>query len=79
MSSHSIQQNITSNKMPSAVSHEMDDDLRRIDEDFCRDFACCGVKLKTMHDLLEHYETVHVVVKDEDLPPFQDEAQLLLL
>ena len=33
-------------------------------ESFCRDFACCGLALKTMHDLVEHFETHHVVIDD---------------
>ncbi|KAI3629796.1 hypothetical protein MIR68_011231 [Amoeboaphelidium protococcarum] len=41
-----------------------DDSHLQIDQNFCKDFTCCGEKLKTMHDLLEHYETVHVVVRE---------------
>lgn len=31
----------------------------KLEADFMRDFSCCGLKLATLHDLLEHYEENH--------------------
>lgn len=44
-------------------------DLVDLENDFCRDYLCCGVVLKDMHDLLQHYEEHHVqIVEDCDMP-----------
>ncbi|KAI8919454.1 hypothetical protein DFJ77DRAFT_278639 [Powellomyces hirtus] len=44
-----------------------------IEDNFCKDFFCCGVNLGNLHDLLQHFEECHVRVEsdvdeDEDLP-----------
>lgn len=39
-----------------------DDDVHKIQENFCKNFTCCGQILDTLHDLLEHYELYHVHV-----------------
>ncbi|KAJ3042745.1 Transcriptional regulator of ribosomal biogenesis proteins, partial [Rhizophlyctis rosea] len=44
-----------------------------LEDKFCKDFACCGVTLENLHDLLQHFEECHVRVEsdleeDEDLP-----------
>ncbi|KAJ3036882.1 Transcriptional regulator of ribosomal biogenesis proteins [Rhizophlyctis rosea] len=44
-----------------------------LEDKFCKDFACCGVQLENLHDLLQHFEECHVRVEsdiedDEDLP-----------
>ena len=31
----------------------------KLEADFMRDFSCCGLRLATLHDLLEHYEENH--------------------
>ncbi|KAJ3019029.1 hypothetical protein HKX48_002464 [Thoreauomyces humboldtii] len=44
-----------------------------LEDNFCKDFFCCGVNLGNLHDLLQHFEECHVRVEsdvdeDEDLP-----------
>ena len=31
-----------------------------LEDHFCRDFACCGLLLNNLHELLHHYEEAHV-------------------
>jgi hypothetical protein len=42
-----------------------------LEDSFCRDFSCCNLELKDLHELLQHFEDVHVDVRldsdDEDL------------
>ncbi|ORX60619.1 hypothetical protein DM01DRAFT_1332745 [Hesseltinella vesiculosa] len=45
---------------------EIKDESRELEEKYCRDFACCGLILDDLHDLLQHYEECHVRVEDED-------------
>lgn len=33
---------------------------------YCRDFACCGLILQDLHDLLQHYEECHVQIEEEE-------------
>ncbi|PGH04476.1 hypothetical protein GX51_03468 [Blastomyces parvus] len=33
--------------------------LPKLEANFMRDFACCGVTLPSLHDLLQHYEEAH--------------------
>lgn len=40
---------------------------------FCRDFACCGLILEDLHDLLQHYEECHVRLEDEEESSFYDD------
>ncbi|KAG0180213.1 hypothetical protein DFQ28_001615 [Apophysomyces sp. BC1034] len=37
-----------------------------LEANFCRDFACCGLILNDLHDLLQHYEECHVRLEDDD-------------
>ncbi|KAJ3283718.1 hypothetical protein HDU76_008416, partial [Blyttiomyces sp. JEL0837] len=47
-----------------------------LEDQFCKDFACCGINLENLHDLLQHFEENHVRVEsdfeydedDDDLP-----------
>ncbi|KAI9031686.1 hypothetical protein CLU79DRAFT_729627 [Phycomyces nitens] len=39
---------------------------RELEASFCRDFACCGLVLNDLHDLLQHYEECHVRFEDEE-------------
>ncbi|RKO93424.1 hypothetical protein BDK51DRAFT_26267 [Blyttiomyces helicus] len=44
-----------------------------LEDRYCKDFACCGIKLEDLHDLLQHFEECHVRIEsdvedDEDLP-----------
>ncbi|KAJ3163852.1 hypothetical protein HDU88_006188 [Geranomyces variabilis] len=44
-----------------------------LEDNFCKDFFCCGVNLGNLHDLLQHFEECHVRVEsdvdeDDDLP-----------
>ncbi|KAI8847203.1 hypothetical protein BC829DRAFT_250410 [Chytridium lagenaria] len=50
-----------------------------LEDQFCKDFKCCGISLENLHDLLHHFEECHVRVDseygdDDDLPfDFMDE------
>ncbi|KAG5519390.1 hypothetical protein PMAC_002017 [Pneumocystis sp. 'macacae'] len=37
----------------------------KLEISFCKDFNCCGVLLRDLHDLCRHYEEAHVRVEDE--------------
>ncbi|KAJ6589034.1 hypothetical protein B0H19DRAFT_228674 [Mycena capillaripes] len=37
--------------------------------ELCRNYTCCGTHLADLHALLEHFEEVHIVVKDRGQPP----------
>lgn len=39
-------------------------------DEIARNYACCGIILNDMHDLLEHFETIHVVI-DPNFPEGQ--------
>ncbi|KAJ3395623.1 Transcriptional regulator of ribosomal biogenesis proteins [Chytriomyces hyalinus] len=53
-----------------AASPQRDlDQFAILEDQFCKDFSCCGIALDSMHDLLQHFEEYHVVVEsdcDED-------------
>ncbi|OMJ10490.1 Zinc finger protein sfp1 [Smittium culicis] len=38
---------------------------KNVEEDFCRNFSCCGLILGDLHDLLQHYEGCHVKFEDD--------------
>ncbi|KAG0259738.1 hypothetical protein DFQ27_003916 [Actinomortierella ambigua] len=44
-------------------SHQQHCDLESA---FCRNFSCCGLNLRDLHDLLQHYEECHVRFEDDD-------------
>lgn len=46
---------------------------RELEASFCRDFACCGLILEDLHDLLQHYEECHVRLEDEEENNFYDD------
>nr|GAT54168.1 predicted protein [Mycena chlorophos] len=37
--------------------------------ELCRDYSCCGTQLADLHALLEHFEDVHIIIKDPSQPP----------
>lgn len=39
----------------------------KLEISFCKDFNCCGVLLRDLHDLCRHYEEAHVRVEDEGI------------
>ncbi|KAJ6510510.1 hypothetical protein C8R45DRAFT_391139 [Mycena sanguinolenta] len=39
--------------------------------ELCRNYTCCGNHLADLHALLEHFEEVHIVVKDRNQPSIQ--------
>ncbi|KAI3652521.1 hypothetical protein MP228_001946 [Amoeboaphelidium protococcarum] len=41
-------------------------DVQRLEDEFCKDFTCCGRVLADMHELLQHYEEHHVLIEDSD-------------
>ncbi|KAI8388574.1 uncharacterized protein BYT42DRAFT_560550 [Radiomyces spectabilis] len=45
---------------------------RELEAAFCRDFACCGLVLNDLHDLLQHYEECHVRLEDDDASLYDD-------
>ncbi|GAA5817246.1 hypothetical protein MFLAVUS_010789 [Mucor flavus] len=45
---------------------------RELEATFCRDFACCGLILEDLHDLLQHYEECHVRLEDEESSFYDD-------
>lgn len=44
-----------------------------LEASFCRDFACCGLVLQDLHDLLQHYEECHVRLEDDENSLFDEE------
>lgn len=40
---------------------------------YCRDFACCGLVLNDLHDLLQHYEECHVSVEEDEFFSSEDD------
>jgi transcription factor SFP1 len=50
--------------MPAMVSADSND-YRETEIRFCKDFSCCGITLPSLHDLLQHYEEVHVCLEEE--------------
>ncbi|KAI9271343.1 hypothetical protein BY458DRAFT_555710 [Sporodiniella umbellata] len=45
-----------------------------LEASFCRDFACCGLVLDDLHELLQHYEECHVCLDDDDSSMFDSET-----
>lgn len=43
-----------------------------LETDFCRNFSCCGLVLRDLHDLLQHYEECHVRLEDDDSTLYSD-------
>lgn len=39
---------------------------RELEATYCRDFACCGLILEDLHDLLQHYEECHVQIEEDE-------------
>ncbi|KAJ3129972.1 hypothetical protein HK098_007238 [Nowakowskiella sp. JEL0407] len=37
-----------------------------LEDKYCKDFACCGLNLENLHDLLQHFEECHVHIESED-------------
>ncbi|TIC15775.1 hypothetical protein E3Q10_01459 [Wallemia mellicola] len=37
----------------------------KAESEFCKNYNCCGMELKDLHDLIQHYEEAHVVVLDD--------------
>lgn len=35
--------------------------LPHLEQQYCKDYSCCGISLPDLHDLLRHYEEVHIV------------------
>lgn len=34
--------------------------LPNLEEQYCKDYSCCGISLPGLHDLLKHYEEAHI-------------------
>ncbi|TPX56918.1 hypothetical protein PhCBS80983_g04208 [Powellomyces hirtus] len=48
----------------SGMAEAADSSVFNLESQFCKDFECCGTQFPSLHELLSHYETVHVNVKD---------------
>ncbi|KAI9358833.1 hypothetical protein BD770DRAFT_363860 [Pilaira anomala] len=48
---------------------------RELEATFCRDFACCGLILEDLHDLLQHYEECHVRLEEEESSFYDDDEE----
>ncbi|KAJ3133676.1 Transcriptional regulator of ribosomal biogenesis proteins [Physocladia obscura] len=48
--------------LPPSPSRDLQQ-FAQLEDQFCKDFSCCGVVLDSMHDLLQHYEEYHVRVE----------------
>jgi hypothetical protein len=49
--------------------------LANLEDQFCKDFFCCGFRLGNLHDLLQHFEEYHVRVESdfEDSDEYDDD------
>jgi hypothetical protein len=47
------------------------DDISLLNQNFCKNFMCCGLSLASMHELLEHYESSHVKHELEESSEYQ--------
>ncbi|KAI0790045.1 hypothetical protein C8Q75DRAFT_806689 [Abortiporus biennis] len=36
--------------------------IHNLEQEFCSNFSCCGLRLSGMHELLDHFENSHVIV-----------------
>lgn len=41
--------------------------LADLEANYCKDYSCCGQLLPTLHDLLKHYEEMHIANDGSDL------------
>ena len=46
--------------------HSSSDSVVHVENKFCKDFHCCGMVLRDMHELLHHYEECHVQVEENN-------------
>ncbi|KAJ3216268.1 hypothetical protein HDU81_001144, partial [Chytriomyces hyalinus] len=61
-----------------AASPQRDlDQFANLEDQFCKDFSCCGIALDSMHDLLQHFEEFHVLVESdcEDEDDYEDDDE----
>jgi len=65
-----FKQSVPKNTLPTCV--EEDEMVQDIETNFCKDFSCCGLVLKDLHELLQHFEDAHRmesdIEEDDDLP-----------
>ncbi|KAI9311039.1 hypothetical protein BX666DRAFT_2000141 [Dichotomocladium elegans] len=47
---------------------------RELEASFCRDFSCCGLVLRDLHDLLQHYEECHVRLEEDECSLYDDDS-----
>jgi len=61
------------NTLPTCVEED-DEMIHDIEAKFCKDFTCCGLVLKDLHELLQHFEDAHRMesdIEDDDDLPFE--------
>jgi len=67
-----FKQSVPKNSLPPCI--EEDEMVQDIEANFCKDFTCCGIVLKDLHELLQHFEDAHRMESDmeeEDDLPFE--------
>ncbi|ORX82982.1 hypothetical protein BCR32DRAFT_292291 [Anaeromyces robustus] len=68
-----FKQSVPKNSLPPCIEEE-DEMVQDIESNFCKDFTCCGIVLKDLHELLQHFEDAHRMESDmeeEDDLPFE--------
>jgi len=68
-----FKQSVPKNTLPTCVEED-DEMIQDIEANFCKDFTCCGLVLKDLHELLQHFEDAHRMESDmeeEDDLPFE--------
>ena len=55
--------------------------MSNLEQQYCKDYSCCGLSLPSLHDLLRHYEEVHININtnhpmglDHMLTPVTDDG-----
>jgi len=68
-----FKQSVPKNTLPTCVEEDAEM-IQDIEANFCKDFSCCGIVLKDLHELLQHFEDAHRMESDmeeEDDLPFE--------
>lgn len=61
----SMENNTLEEARNNEIRDVLQNDLLSLENSFCRDFSCCGLRLHDMHELLQHYEEKHVHLEDD--------------
>ncbi|KAI0065190.1 hypothetical protein BV25DRAFT_1784788, partial [Artomyces pyxidatus] len=71
---------LRSGKMSSSIESDRGSILNALSEmqredEFCKNYTCCGLNLQDLHALVDHFEEVHVVVVDPYTQQLQSHPQ----